>query len=1023
MTPRPLPREAEGFAVGAPPVRAPKAARTQPFRLPTGGLVDRSRTWHFRFDGVEYTGHPGDTLASALLANGVRLVGRSFKYHRPRGILSAGSEEPNALVELREGARREPNSRATTIELHDGLVAASQNRWPTLRHDLLSLSAPLSPMLAAGFYYKTFMWPAAFWERVYEPMIRRAAGLGRAAETADPDRYERATAHCDVLVVGAGPAGLAAALAAGRSGARVILCEEDSRLGGRLLTDRMELDDAPAALWAETAQAALAALPEVRIMHRTSVFGVYDGGTYGALERVADHLAVPGDGQPRQCLWRIVARRCVLAAGAVERPVVFPGNDRPGIVLAGAVRSYLNRFGVAPGRAAVVFANNDDAMRTVGDLHAAGVTVRAVVDSRATPPDAVRRAAAAAGARLIAGGAVVRGFGGRSLRAVRIVDAAGRAEILSCDLLAMSGGWNPSLHLSTHQGGRPVYDAALCAFVPGPPPPGMSVAGAATGRFDTAAALADGARLGAEAAIACGHAASPPALPRATPESTAIAPLWHTLDRVPGTRPRPAFVDFQNDVTAKDLKLAAQEGFVAVEHLKRYTTLGMATDQGRTANVNGLAILAELTGRSIPATGTTLIRPPAQPVAIGAFAGAHRGHDYRPTRLPPTHRWAERQGAVFTEAGQWLRAQWYPRPGETDWQHTVDREVRTVRGAVGFCDVTTLGKIDLQGADAATFLERVYANAWRGLPVGRVRYGLMLREDGLAFDDGTTARLGDDHYLMTTTTANAGRVMQHLEFCHQWLWPALDVQMASVTEQWAQIAVAGPRARDVLARIVDPAHDLSDAAFPHLSAAAVTVCGGQAARLFRISFCGELGYELAVPARLGEALAERLMHEGAAFGIAPYGTEALGVMRIEKGHPAGPELNGQTTATDLGLGRLLSRRKDHVGRAMAARPALADPARPTLVGVRPLDPSEALPAGAHLLPDGAAATADHDQGWLSSTARSATLESWIGLGMLSHGPARHGEIMVAHDPLRGRAVRVRIVPPVFVDPDGARLHG
>jgi heterotetrameric sarcosine oxidase alpha subunit len=973
---------------------------TQPFRRAEGGLIDRAKVETFHFDGRALTGHPGDTLASALLANGVRLVGRSFKYHRPRGILSAGPEEPNAIVELREGARREANTRATVAELYDGLVARSQNRWPSLGLDLLSINALVAPILGAGFYYKTFMWPASFWERVYEPLIRRAAGLGRAADEADLDHYEKVTAFCDVLVVGSGPAGLMAALSAGRSGARVILCEEDFRLGGRLMSERLAIDDAPALAWVAQAEAELASLPEVVVMRRTSVFGVYDGGTYGALQRVADHLPVPPPHQPRQRLWRIVAKRCVLAAGAIERPVVFEGNDTPGVMLAGAVRGYLNRYAVVPGRTAVVFANNDDAGRTAADLVAAGVDVAAVVESRS-------------------GSLVTRASGGRGLRAVEITHASGRRETVACNLLAMSGGWNPSLHLTTHFGAKPVYDAALCAFLPGQPPPGMTVAGAAVGHFSTAEALADGARLGASAATECGFTSPDALLPKATTETTGIAPLWHSG----GTFSGKAFVDFQNDVTAKDIKLAEQEGFRSVEHMKRYTTLGMATDQGKTSNVNALAIMAELTGRSIPDTGTTLIRPPVQPVAIGAFAGHHRGRDFRPTRLPPTHQWAIEQGAVFTEAGQWLRAQWYPRTGETDWQQTVNREVLGVRNAVGICDVTTLGKIDIQGRDAAEFLERVYTNAWKSLAVGRVRYGLMLREDGFVFDDGTTARLDEMHYVMTTTTANAAGVLQHLEYCHQWLWPDLDVQMISVTEQWAQIAVAGPRARDLLRRVVDASVDLSDAAIPYMGAAAVTVLGGLQARLFRISFSGELAYELAVPADHGDALVRKLMAEGADLGVTPYGTEALGVLRIEKGHAAGAELNGQTTAHDLGLGKLVSSKKDFIGRAMAARPVLTDPARPTLVGLRPVDPADSLPAGAHLLPRGAAGVSAHDQGWLTSTAWSATLGTWIGLGLLAHGPSRHGEIMAAHDPLRGRVIAVEIVSPIFVDPKGDRLRG
>ncbi|WP_408736751.1 sarcosine oxidase subunit alpha family protein [Acetobacter suratthaniensis] len=992
-------------------------------RVAGGNGIDAGRTVRFTFDGRQYTGHPGDTLASALLAHGVRLAGRSFKYHRPRGILSAGPEEPNALVELRTGPRREPNTRATVAELYEGLSAASQNRWPSLAFDALGMNGLFSSVLGAGFYYKTFMWPAAFWEKVYEPLIRKAAGLGRAADEADPDQYEKATAFCDVLVVGSGPAGLAAALAAGRSGARVILCEEDSLTGGRLRAESRQLDAAPAWRWAEQVRAALEALPEVRIMERTCVFGTYDGGTYGALERVADHLPQPAKGQPRQRLWRIVARQCIVAAGAVERPIVFSGNDTPGVMLAGAVRTYLNRFGVAPGRRAVVYTCNDDGLRTALDLARAGVSVAAIVDSRPEGEGQGAQVARACGAPFLPGAAITAVKGRMAVSGVSVRDAQGREQRFACDLLAMSGGWSPNIALTTHQGMRPVYDEALCAFLPAALPPGMVVAGAAAGVFGTAEALRNGAQAGVRAAQACGFEAEQPALPDAEPESCAIAPLFHALAGVPSARWAKAFVDFQNDVTAKDVALAAREGFVSVEHLKRYTTLGMATDQGKTSNVNAIALLAEITQRAIGQTGTTLIRPPTQPVAIGALAGAHRGQHFKPARLPPTHQWAESQGAVFTANGLWQRAQWYPRPGETDWLQTVNREVRTVRGAVGFCDVTTLGKIDIQGPDAAEFLERVYVNAWKKLPIGRARYGLMLREDGFAYDDGTTARLSETHYVMTTTTANAGGVMAHLEFCHQWLWPELDVQFISVTDEWAQIAVAGPQARTVLRHVVDPAFDLSNEAFPYMAAGEVTVCGGVAARLFRLSFSGELAYELAVPARYGDALARRLMEVGAPYGIAPYGTEALGVMRIEKGHPAGPELNGQTTAHDLGMGRMLSTRKDFIGRHMAQRVALTDPARPTLVGLQPLNPADQVVAGAHLLPDGAPATAASDQGWVSSAAFSPTLGSWIGLGLLSNGPARHGEIVALHNPLAGTVVRARVVSPVFVDPEGARVHG
>jgi heterotetrameric sarcosine oxidase alpha subunit len=985
------------------------------FRVP-GGLVDRSRPLRFTFDGRVMTGFAGDTLASALLANGVRLVGRSFKYHRARGLLAAGPEEPNALVELRTGARREPNTRATTIELFDGLEALSQNRWPSLAFDLSAVNSWFAPFIKAGFYYKTFMWPAALWEKLYEPLIRRAAGLGRAAAAEDPDHYEKAFAFCDVLVIGSGPAGLSAALAAGRAGARVILCEEDFALGGRLLSERQEVDDLEGHAWAARVEAELAGLPEVRILRRTSVFGAYDHGTYGAVERVSDHLAAPLEHQPRQRAWRIVAKRTVVAAGAIERPMVFAGNDRPGVMLAGAVRTYLNRFAVAPGRRAVVCTSGDDAWRTVADLARAGVEVAAVVEARAAVDEAV--AAQAKGARVMLGAEVVGTRGFRTLSAVDVRDAAGRVERIACDLLAMSNGWNPTVHLTCHLGGKPAWDVGISAFMPGALPPGMAVAGAASGRLTLADALADGARLGGEAAAACGFETPPAPAPSAAPEQSASTPLW----KAP-VNPGEAFVDFQNDVTAADVTLAHREGFRPVEHLKRYTTLGMATDQGKTSNLPGLAMMAALTGTTIPEVGTTVFRPPYTPVAIGALAGHHRGRDFRPTRLTPAHTWAEEEGAVFVEAGAWLRAQYFPRAGERDWLSTVNREVATLRAAVGVCDVSTLGKIDIQGADAAEFLDRVYINGWTTLAVGRARYGLMLREDGFVMDDGTTSRLGEAHFLMTTTTANAAKVMQHLEFCHQVLWPALDLAMVSVSEQWAQFSIAGPRSRDVLRAVVDPAHDLSNEAFPHLAAGAVSVGGGIPARLFRISFSGELAYELAVPAAYGEAAIRAVMAAGAPFGIAPYGTEALSVLRIEKGHVAGAELNGQTTARDLGLQRMMSTKKDFIGRTMAERPALVDPERPMLAGFKPVDRTERLRAGAHFIPLGAPAAAEHDEGHMTSVAFSPTLGHWIGLGLLRRGPERIGERVRAFDPVRGGDVAVEICSPAFVDPAGERFRG
>ncbi|MEW9305162.1 sarcosine oxidase subunit alpha family protein [Labrys neptuniae] len=986
------------------------------FRLPSAGLVDRNSTVRFRFDGNSYEGLSGDTLASALLANGVRLVGRSFKYHRPRGIFTAGPEEPNALVELRSGARREPNTKATTIELYDGLEAASQNRWPSLKFDLLSVNQLAGPIFVGGFYYKTFMWPAALWEKLYEPMIRRAAGLGSASQLPDPDHYEKAAAFCDVLVIGAGPAGLMAALEAGRAGARVILCDDDFRLGGRLLAERHEVGGKPAAAFATDIEAELAAMPEVRIMRRTQVFGVYDTGTYGALERVSDHLPVPPAHQPRQRLWHIMAKRCINAMGAIERPIVFGGNDRPGVMLASAARSYLNRYGVAPGRQAVVFTTSDDGWRTAADLVAAGVTVAAVVDPRPQVDAAVSGWAGKAGTRTLLGASVTDAKGGaQGIKSVEVI-AGRKRETISADFLAVSGGWNPQVALTTHKGARPRWSDELAAFVPGDLPEGMTVVGAANGDFSLGACLRAGAQAGRVAAGDCGFSAGQAPIPACDDEPVGLKPLWHVAE----TKSK-AFVDQQNDVTAKDIEIAHREGFRSVEHLKRYTTLGMATDQGKTSNIPGHAMMAGLLGRSMTAVGTTVSRPPHFPVAIGALAGPHRDKHFKATRLTAGHEWAMANGATMVEAGQWLRPQWFSRPGEKDWLESVCREVKTTRSIVGVCDVSTLGKIDIKGADAGAFLDRVYVNTFSTVAVGKCRYGLMLREDGFVMDDGTAARFAPDHYVISTTTANAVKVMQHLEFCRQTLWPELDVSLSSITEQWSQYAVAGPKARELLQKLYGSSADLSNEAFPYMGCATLQL-GNVGSRLYRLSFSGELAYEIAVPAHYGLDLLKALMALAEEMGGCAYGTEALGVMRVEKGHVAGNELNGQTTARDLGLGKMMSTKKDYIGRVLAQRPALVAADRPGLVGVKPVNPADRLRAGSHFLKKGAAAVAANDEGFATSVVYSPMLESWIGLGLLANGPSRHGEVIRAYDPVRNGDIEVEVISPIFFDPEGSRLH-
>ncbi len=988
---------------------------SQSHRLAQGGVVDRSQPLNFSFDGRHLSGFAGDTLASALVANGVKLVGRSFKYHRPRGILTAGSEEPNALVELRTGARKEANTRVTVTELYDGLDANSQNRWPSLKHDVLAVNQLASPIFVAGFYYKTFMWPAKFWEALYEPMIRRAAGLGDTAKQADPDHYEKAWAHCDVLVAGAGPAGISAALAAGRAGARVILAEEDFAVGGRLLSDGEEINGKASSEWLESAMAEIASLDNVRVMTRTAVFGAFDGGTYGLIERVNDHVPVPPAHQPRHRLWHVVAKRCVIAMGAIERPVVFGNNDRPGVMMASAVRTYMGRFGATPGRRIAVFTNNNDGWKTVDAAERAGVKISAVIDSREDlPPEALARGKN--GGFSVLNGSVTSVDGGRDgVTKVQVALNGGATAQIDADCLAVSGGWNPAVGLTCNHRGKPQWRDDIAAFVPGGCPAGMTVAGAADGEFSLSECLSGGHKLGSDAAKAAGHSGKPGRAAKADAETYSQTPLWHVSGK------GKAFVDQQHDVTASDVKLANREGFQSVEHLKRYTTLGMATDQGKTSNISGLAIMAEVSGRSIPETGTTMYRPPYVPVSIGALAGHHRDEEFHAVRLTPSHHWAETQGAVFVDTGLWKRAQWYPKAGEKTWLESVNREVLTVRNGVGFCDVTTLGKIDVMGSDAGVFLDRVYINTFSKLAVGKARYGLMLREDGIVMDDGTTSRLAEDHYFMTTTTAKAGPVMQHLEYCRQVLWPKLDVQLTSASEQWAQFSIAGPKTREVLGDILDPSEDISNEGFPFMGAREVKLRGADiTCRLFRISFSGELAFEISVPCAYGNAMAANLMRAGEPYGIVPYGTEALGVMRIEKGHAAGNELNGMTTAGDLGLGKMMAKKKDYIGRVMAGREEMVSPDRMVMVGIKPVNKLDKLYAGGHVIPKGAKPGADTDQGYVTSACFSPMLDQFLGLGMVARGRDRIGEIMSVCDPLRGKTYDCEICNPVFYDPDGGR---
>ncbi|MDX8532295.1 sarcosine oxidase subunit alpha [Mesorhizobium sp. VK25A] len=995
-----------------------------PRRTETGGRIDRLHTIRFTFDGAPYTGHAGDTLASALLANGVTLFGRSFKYHRPRGLLAAGVEEPNALVTVLRGEVREPNIPATMVEIYDGLVAVSQNRSPSLAWDVGALNQLGGKILSAGFYYKTFMGPVIgplqgtrFW-MFCEHFIRRAAGLGKAGTAPDPARYERMNAFCDVLVVGSGPAGLMAAKAAADQGARVILADLEAHFGGSANWSGETIDGMPAADWAQRMVSQLEGNDNVRLLPRTTVWGYYDGNTLAALERVTDHKEAAAKGEPRQRYWAIRAGTVVLATGSFERPLVFPGNDRPGVMLAHAAERYAIEYGVLPGQRIALFTNNDSAYRSAVALKKAGAAVVAIIDVRADISNEMRRLASDAEAELLAGHAVVATEGGKVPAGLKVqrFDAmsgalSGDERSIHADSLLMSGGWSPTIHLASQAGAKAEWDPARQAFLPPKPTQRWIGAGAFTGSFSTAEAIAEGRAAGLQAA---GGAASSAPLPvvEAAPGDPDPAPVFEIKAK------GKSFVDFQHDVTAEDVRLAHREGFVSVEHLKRYTTLGMATDQGKNSNVPGLAIMAEALGKPIPEVGTTRFRPPYTAVSIGSLA-AERFGDLKPERLTPMHDWHLANGARMYSAGLWYRPMIYGLPGETVEQAYV-REARATRDSAGIVDVSTLGKIAVQGPDAAEFLDRVYTNMFSTLAVGKARYGLMLREDGLAFDDGTTWRLGEQEFLMTTTTANAGKVMQHLEYFLDVIWPELKVTVTSVTDEWAGAAIGGPNARAILASCVTGTA-VDNAALPFMGIVHGRIAGVPV-MICRLSFSGEMAFEVYSGAGYGTRVWEALIEAGKPFGLVTYGLEALGTMRIEKGHVTGAEIDGRTTARDLHLDWMLSKKKPFIGSAMMDREGLIAPDRLELVGLIALD-NRPLNGGGHIVEELDEANPHDSLGHITACCYSPALGKYIALALVAGGKARHGTRAFVSDPLRNRFGPVEIVSNHFYDPDGSRMHG
>jgi sarcosine oxidase subunit alpha len=1000
---------------------------SQSFRIAQGGRIDRDNQLKFSFNGKTYTGQAGDTLASALLANGIHMVGRSWKYHRPRGILSAGAEEPNAIFQLEKGEKTIPNARATQVELYDDLDASSVNCWPSLDFDLLSINSKVSRMLPAGFYYKTFMWPKSMWMK-YEHIIRKASGLGKSPEVNDSDRYEHSHRHCDVLIAGGGVAGLTAALAAGRAGARVILVDEQSEFGGMALSSYDKIDGQPVSDWIQAAVAELQELPEVMLLPRSTAYGYHDYNFVTINQRLTDHLALNNRKGGREKLWHIRAHQVVLATGAMERPLVHSNNDRPGIMLASAVSTYVNRYAVKPGERAVIFTNNDSAYQTALDLNAAGAQVVAVVDARSQSSSELANMVRSAGIEVMNSCAVVDTSGGKRLQSVQVMSlssdgqsVSGQRRTLSCDLLAVSGGWSPVVHLSSQSGAKAVWNEEAAMFIPGEPVQQQASVGSANGTLELKLSLIEAANAGNAAAKACGFDSNMKAPQSDAVISDPIMPLWLVpSDKEKGREPK-AFIDLQNDVGSADIELAAREGFHSVEHVKRYTAMGFGTDQGKTGNINGMGILAKTLNQTIAETGTTTYRPNYTPVTFGSMAGQNLGSLlFDPARKTAMHGWHEENGAEFEDVGQWKRPWYYPKAGETI-HDAVNRECLATRNSVGILDASTLGKIEIKGKDSAQFLEMMYTNNWMKLPVGMARYGFMLGEDGMVMDDGVTIRLAEDHFYMHTTSGGAAGVLSSMERWLQTEWPEMEVFLTSVTDHWATAAVVGPNSRKVVSAICEGI-DFSAEAFPFM-ASRVGKIGELECRVNRISFSGELAYEVNLPANYGRFMWEKLMEAGAKYDITPYGTETMHVLRAEKGYViVGQDTDGSITVDDLGMSWAVSKTKvDFLGKRSLTRPDTARTDRKQLVGLLTEEPDSVLPEGAQLVNDPGAATPVPMVGHVSSSYYSACCGHSIAMALVKDGRRRMGETVYA--PLAdGRVLKATITQPLFYDKEGAKSN-
>ena len=996
---------------------------SQPFRLNKEGLINRNKKISFTFNGKKLFGYEGDTIASALIANGIHLVGRSFKYHRPRGFFGAGVEEPNAKLQVEFNGHSEPNVNATEMELVEGLSATSQNCWPSVNFDVGAINNFLKMFFPAGFYYKTFMWPKSFWYKIYEPFIRKAAGLGVASIEKDKERYEHKFEYCDLLVTGSGPSGLASAYAAAKNGAKVILAEDKPRFGGTLLTDDVSIDNLSGKDWAEKIITELKSMPNVTVKNRSQVFGYYDHNMLVMFERVSDHLEKKSKFTPRQRLWYIRAKETILSTGSIERPIVFGNNDTPGIFLSAAAKEYMKVYGVLVGKKPLIFTNNDSAYETALEFKKNNVEP-IILDTREEHSSELIDEAKSKGIDIRFSHGVIVANGYKKVKSAKIgklnkdKNSFEKIETIDCDCICVSGFWTPSVHLASQSGNKLKYEEKIDAFIPDKKKQHETSVGAANGSFTLEESLKHGFENGSNLSAKITETKTEIAIPNVNEKKYGAHDKFWCMPLPKNENPK-RFVDFQNDVSVSDIEIALREGYRSIEHVKRYTTLGMATDQGRTSNLNGLQLVSNIENKIVPEVGHTTFRPPFTPITIGTIVGREVGMEYMPTRKTPMHEWHEKNNAVFVDAGAWKRPRYYKQGNETLFEAS-KREAKNVRENVGICDVTTLGKIDIKGPDAAEFLNRVYTNAWMKLPVGKARYGLMLREDGIVMDDGTTTRISENHYHMTTTTAQAANVLSHLEYYLQIVWPELNVNVVSTTEQWAGAAIAGPKSRDMLSKLY-PDLDVSNDALPFMGYKEAEFFGVPS-RIFRISFSGELAYEINVKSDHGMFMWEKMMEVGKEFGNQPYGTEALSTLRIEMGHVAGPELDGRTIPSDVSLNGLVSKKKDFIGKNSLGREAFNVESRQKIVGLIPIDRKSSIPEGSHIVQDQNAKLPNPKLGHVSSSCWSVENNNPFSLAIMKDGKNMIGKKFFAVSPLKNKSIEVEVISSHYVDPEGKRVR-